>query len=449
MNKSTLPIVDPILTPLLRFWPQLSEKEQKHLIGQIEQIDLSLIHEQRKILLRDSFEKKEESFEPFSHFAFSGNLEDQVIGRQAIAKGELGCIMLAGGQGSRFRSESPKGVFPISLIKHKSLFQLAAEKVLAAGHQVGRRLLLAIMVSPQNEAETRAYFTQSHYFGLDPTQVSFFTQDMLPFLDKEGYPFLETSSEIAMGPNGNGCCFKAFVRSGLAAQWAKQGVHYLNIILVDNPLADPFDAELLGFHIRQQAEVTIKGTEKQEPEEKVGVIVKSEQGCRVIEYSEMPEIEKRARTADGQLKHCCANLSLYCFSLNFILTFHDAPLPLHPAWKSVRMADREGNSQLSQQPNAWKFESFIFDILGYAHSLAVLLYPRNDCFAPLKNLTGADSPDTVRASIQHRERQLIQHITGKLAPNEPFELAADFYYPTPSLLAKWKHQDIPIGYIKN
>jgi UDP-N-acetylglucosamine/UDP-N-acetylgalactosamine diphosphorylase len=70
----------------------------------------------------------------------------------------VGCILIAGGQGSRLRFNGPKGMYPISPIKNKSLFQLFAEKTLAAGLQVGKMLRLAIMTSPYNHEETMRYF---------------------------------------------------------------------------------------------------------------------------------------------------------------------------------------------------------------------------------------------------------------------------------------------------
>lgn len=53
---------------------------------------------------------------------------------------------------------------------------------------------------------------------------------------------------------------------------------------------------------------------------------------------------------------------------------------------------------------AWKFETFIFDWLIHTEKVAALLYPRELCFAPLKNATGPDSPDSVRAAIERREK---------------------------------------------
>ncbi len=441
----------PNLSPLFKFWNSLAWPQRKHLLSQIKKIDFSLLNQQKQLLLKSPpFSSVEQTFEPFLDFAYAGNQQDQQEGKKRIREGQMGCLVLAGGQGSRLYFEDPKGMFPVSLIKHKSLFQLCAEKVLAAGKQVDRLLPIAIMTSPQNDSKIRHFFNQHAFFGLDSCQISFFTQGTLPLLDSQGCLFLETPSQIASGPNGNGYCFKDFIDSGIASNWIKQGVQYINMILIDNPLANPFDAELLGFHCRQNVDVTLKCTEKQSAAERVGVLVRQNRHCRVIEYSEISEKEQTALASDGRLKHRCANLSLFCFSMNFIqqLNSQQHSLPLHAVWKAAKYVDEQGISHLPDKPNAWKFETFIFDLLAYTNRIAALLYPREECFAPLKNFKGSDSLETVQAALQRRDRQIIHKITNLPPPMEPFELAADFYYPTPALISKWKNCPISTGYIE-
>ncbi len=434
---------------VFQFWSLLAEEQKLALEKQLQQVNLELLQQQKHLVIQP-VTKQKATFEAFGTFAFAGNVDDQVRGQQLIEQGKLGCLVLAGGQGSRLQFNGPKGCYPISVIKQKTLFQLCAEKVEAAGRLAGRPLLLAIMTSPENNQETRLFFQTHNYFGLSSNQVSFFVQETLPFLDAEGHLFLKSADQLATGADGNGHTLLHFVRSGIWDQWIQQGIEYVHVILIDNPLADPFDAELLGFHVRQNVEVTLKCTEKVRADEKVGVLVKQEEHFQVVEYSEMSDVEKQAKRADGKLKHCCANLSLFCFSLSFIRRLADEHLnlPLHKAWKATYYADEKGVAHLAQQPMAWKFETFIFDWLAYTSRVAALLYPREQCFAPLKNLTGADSPETVRAALQQADRCVIEKLTGLPAPDFPFELAADFYYPTPVLKEKWRGHLMTEPYVK-
>ena len=424
----------------------LTKDQQIALENQLNQIHVDILKEQKRLVQHPSADFK--AFEPFNDFVFSGNLDNQLQGKHLIEQGRLGCILLAGGQGTRLQYANPKGTYPISVIKNKSLFQLCAEKVKAAGEKAGRPLNLAIMTSPDNDDETRTFFHYHDFFGLDPSQISFFIQGNLPFLDSKGKLFLQNPWQISSGPDGNGHGLLCFARSGILDHWIRQGIQYTHIILVDNPLADPFDAELLGFHLQQEAEMTFKCTEKIESTEKVGLLVKQNGRCSVMEYSEMSSHEKEERRSDGRLT-LFANLSLsFPWLSSTALPSAQESLPLHKAWKTAQYIDENGISHLSMEPNAWKFETFIFDWLIYAKKLAALIYPREQCFSPLKNIKGINSPETVRGALQRSDRKVIEVITGLTPPNFPFELAAEFYYPTNDLLFKWKGRAVTTSYVQ-
>jgi UDP-N-acetylglucosamine/UDP-N-acetylgalactosamine diphosphorylase len=378
---------------------------------------------------------------PLQKFHDAGKKEHVALGQKLLEENQVACLILAGGQGTRLGYHTPKGCVPVSVIKQKSLFQLLCEKCLAASDLAGVPLHLAIMTSPLNHEETLCCLKESNWFGLKEEQIDLFQQEMLPFLNDKGNWMYSADKRIE-GPDGNGSALKSFYLSNIWQKWKALGITLVNVIPVDNPLADPFDAELCGFTAAQELDACTKVIEKKDPEERLGVCGTDGEKLFVVEYSELPQEEKEARDKDGSLRWKVGNLSLFCFSLDFLLKMGSDPcleLPWHLAYKKAEPLDTFG----------WKFETFLFDVLPLAKRWGALLYPREECFSPLKNREGPESFESVRRDLLKRDREIFLQITGKEPPDRPFELDPHFYYPTSELLKKWQGKELPNeNYIK-
>lgn len=356
-------------------------------------------------------------------------------GGECIRRGETACILVAGGQGSRFQSEEPKGQTAVSPIQRKSLFQLFAERVHFAGKLYGRKLPVAVMTSPSNHANTQLFFVENQFFGLDPAQIDFCAQPLWPLFNLRGELFFDEADHIAMGPNGNGAVFSTLVEKGIWEKWRDRGVKYASFVQVDNALADPFDPKLFGRQAKTSSDVVVKVIDRKDPDEKVGVVVDTEKGIRIYEYSELPE------SARGDLdRFSYANISLFSFSISLIQKAARLDLPLHRAKKAVPI-----DGVYPVQPNAQKFEWFVFDAFEAASSIQLLPGAREDWFAPLKNLHGPDSMESVQKALQAADRRTFEKITGEKLPSDcpPFELSMDFHYPTQELQEAWKGKKKP------
>lgn len=422
---------------LLDYWSQLATHQRVDLLQQIASLDVELFYEQQQLLKisRPSLS----SFSPVSTFCIAGeNQEWKDLGMQLLKGKKIACVVLAGGQGSRLNYQGPKGCFPISKIKKKSLFQLLAEKVLAASKLAHQDLPLAIMTSPINHHATKSFFASHDYFHLHPEQVDFFCQPMWPFLSASGNLFLEDEGHIALGPNGNGCVANRLLATGIWHKWEKAGIEMVCIIPIDNPLALPFDLELCGFHHEGHQDVTIKAIARQTPAEDVGVLVKHPHSNQtfIIEYSSIPQQERIALDAHGQLKYRLANIGLYCVSMPFLYHAAQHRLPIYNVLKQVKQIG------FQQKEPAWKFEEFIFDLFQYSQHCETLVFPREECFAPLKNISGSCSPESVQEALSVREKHIFHQLTGKyIDSNTLFELEADFYYPSSTIQSShWEHK---------
>lgn len=449
-EKQALAILSAIGEPdLIKHWNSLNKEQKQHLFLQLQRIDIPTLRLQQDLIHK--LQNKKSPISPTTDYSEAGNACDKELGQAMISQGLVGCLVVAGGQGTRLRIEGPKGICEVTKIKKKSLFQLLAEKTVAASKLAKRPLLLAIMTSPLNHEETLRFFKKNHFFGLNEQQLHFFQQATLPLLNQQGQLFLETQDSLSEGPNGNGDALCQFFKSGIWENWHEKGVRYVNFILIDNALANPFDGELVGYQKRKNSDLVIKCVERKNSEENVGLLVLKNGKTTVIEYSELSEEDRYARHPDGSLRYRLANLSLFSFHMEFIkLAATKGKLSLHKSLKAVKFLNEKGLTIQSEHPMAWKFEKFIFDALASASKVDILVYPRETSFAPLKNFTGQDSFETVNQALEYSDQQTMSTITGNLCKVTPLEISADFYYPTFELLRKWKGRLLThSGYIES
>lgn len=415
---------------LLRTYDSLSPASKEKLALQISAIDEAFFLREQQALHQTP---KNSGYEPIESYEQNGSTESMRIGQERIREGKCACVVVAGGQGTRLRFSGPKGCFPISQVMKKSLFQLLAENILSLQKRFNTKLELAILTSPLNDEATQSFFREHKFFGLNADQVHFFSQEMWPLLDLSGNLFLETPDQLALGPNGNGGALRYLASCGILEKWKAKGIEDVFFLPIDNPLADPFDAEFAGFHHAHQNEVSIKAIKRAHVEERVGMLVQKKGAIQVVEYSECPQELKDERFS-------LANISLFCFSIPFIEKVCHLYLPLHAAKKAATSLEAH-----KENLNAWKFEEFIFDLLPFAKRARIIVYPRQQCFAPLKNFKGEGSIDTVWAALLAADREAYFQVTGVHPPSAAvFELSKDFHYPTEALMKKWKGRPLPL-----
>lgn len=325
-------------------------------------------------------------FYPYKNFV-EAYLVASALGKEQIMENRVGALMLAGGMGSRLRFTGAKGCFPI--YQGKSLYQLAVEGIKRVKSK--RPLQLAIMTSESTDKESRDFFKKNNFFGLDASQVDFFCQKSWPLLDFDGNIFLQSPTEIAMGPNGNGEALSLFVKSDIFSKWRNLGIEQISLFPVDNPLAEPFNSAFIAHHVRSGAEVSLAVAKKHYPEEKMGVVALCKNKLTVIEYMELTERQKEL--------FIYGNLALILFSMDFAERVEEVVLPLHVAKKAVKKFTEQEGEIFPREANAYKFEQFIFDLLDYSKRSEALVLDRASSFAPLKELEGPDGIESVQRAL--------------------------------------------------
>jgi UDP-N-acetylglucosamine/UDP-N-acetylgalactosamine diphosphorylase len=121
---------------------------------------------------------------------------------------------------------------------------------------------------------------------------------------------------------------------------------------------------------------------------------------QVIEYSDLPAELAERREPDGSLELWAGSIAVHLIERAFVeRLLREASLPFHRAVKKVSYLDESGEVVNPPEPNAVKFERFIFDALPLAERWALVETSRTREFEPLKNATGPDSPATVRQRL--------------------------------------------------
>ncbi|CCI44130.1 unnamed protein product [Albugo candida] len=333
------------------------------------------------------------------------------LGLDAIHKGQLAAVILAGGQGTRLGFDGPKGIFSIGLQSKKSLFQLFAERILALetltdekyGRTKASKIPLLIMTSALNHDHTVSYFRRYRFFGLEEEDVYFFSQGTLPCFTLDGKLILENTHILAKASDGNGGFYRALDESGKLALLQARGVEYLHVVSVDNALCKIADPVFIGYCISKDADCGNKVVWKTRSDEKVGIVAKSNSRFCVIEYSEMDNNISQLRDESGSLRFGAGNICNHFFTINFIVhrVLKEIKLDYHVAHKKIPMADDDGCTFTPDKNSGIKLEAFIFDTFPLSERMAVLAVPREQEFAPVKNQPGAerDSPNIAGAML--------------------------------------------------
>ncbi|MCK4282717.1 MAG: UTP--glucose-1-phosphate uridylyltransferase [Candidatus Brocadiae bacterium] len=394
----------------LRWLDELDDAGRQKLLRQLAGLDLPELLEFKNLIETPPTDISFEHVEPAPVARLplrkaERDIEEYVtcLGEDALAADRVAVLTVAGGQGTRLRYDHPKGMYPITPIRGKSLFQFFAEQILAARRRHGCGLPWLIMTSPTNDAETRDFFARNDFFGLGQDSVHFFPQRVNPILDGNGKLLRAEKDELLVGPDGHGGMFAALATSGLLNVLREGGWDLASYFQVDNPMVTVADARFLGHHLRWHADISCKVVPKRDPQEGLGLAVLKSGKPTVIEYTDVPEEIAAARFPSGQLLFPFGSIAVHTISVPFAeRVAQEGALPWHVARKRYEILDELGHKALSPPAGCYKFERFIFDALSFADECAFVEVRRAAEFGPVKNAEGEDSPDAARRLMQQQ-----------------------------------------------
>ena len=455
MKQQLLEILKPFgQEHLLAFWDSLSDTEQVTLTKQIKAIDLTQLtrlFEHRNDPVESLILADRASDPPAYKFStvtdptptranVKISAEEAIVaGNEALGKGKVGAILVAGGQGTRLGFPHPKGMYSIGPVSGAPLFQIHFEKMLALSRRYGYRLPhsmpYCIMTSPATHGETLGFLEKNDYFGLNKDDVFIFCQGTMPAVSMEnGKILLDKKGSIALSPDGHGGMLAAIAKkadgggNSVLDRLRERGIEYLFYNQVDNPLVRICSPEFLGYHILSGSELTSQVIRKRFPTDKVGNIVEVDGRLYVIEYSDLPEEIARRTNSDGSLQIWAGSIAVHAFNVGLLdrASKNADSLPFHTARKKVSFVDLEtGERRKPEKENAVKFERFIFDLLPSASNAVVVEVDVPNHYAPLKNAPGSpsDSPETVKRDISSLHTSWLEKAGAVVASDTPIEIS--------------------------
>lgn len=384
---------------VLRFFDELNEDGRRGLLRQIEDVDfdmLDVIHHPKQeekgkitplgaVEIGEIEERKEEFVEE---------------GLKAIREGKVGAILLAGGMGTRLGFDRPKGTFDIGKTRHLYIFECLINNLLEVCDVAGCYVPLYVMTSEKNHQATIEFFEENNYFGYPAENVHFFMQDMAPAVDYDGKLLLEEKGRLATSPNGNGGWFKSLHKSGLLDDIHARGVEWLNIFAVDNVLQKIADPAFIGATILSGKESGSKVVRKASPEERVGVMCQEDGKPSIVEYYEMTREMTTQRDEQGELLYRFGVILNYLFRVDRLEDIMLNHMNVHVVEKKIPYVDETGMPVKPEEPNGYKFETLILDMIHMMDSNLVYEVIREKEFAPIKNLHGVDSVDSARELLE-------------------------------------------------
>lgn len=387
---------------ILKYLPYLTQEEQEALEKQISQIDF----EQLKRLYATTKEEPYIEEKVIEHIPYTDKSkllegrrkELEEIGKKVICSGKYAVITMAGGQGTRLGHKGPKGTYCLNTNQGpKYIFEIIIDTLKKAQTEYGVTIPWYIMTSRENHQDTISFLEEKKYFGYDKTKVKFFKQGELPLLDTEGKVILDKDKKIKEAADGNGGIYEAMVQNGILEDLKNQQIDWIFISGIDNILSNFVDPLLVGLTIYEDRKIASKSVAKTNPKEKVGVFCKMNGKPKVIEYIELPEEMAEERDENGELVYGEVNIVTHLFHRSILENLADVKLPYHVAFKKSGYLDEKGEYIEPEEPNVYKFEAFIFDAFTRYEDMTILRVKREEEFAPVKNRTGNDSPETATA----------------------------------------------------
>ena len=193
---------------------------------------------------------------------------------EALAAGEVGVLLVAGGQGSRLGFEQPKGMYPIGPVSRATLLQIHFEKALAAARRYGAADPALHDDEPGHARRAGRRFSSEHdRFGLpeDDVVLSSARGRCRRSTRRRASCCWRRRIRSSSAPTATAARSRRWRRAGRSTHMRRRGIEHLFYLQVDNPLAPICDrgvhrlspAREVGAHVDGGREAVAAGPARQ------------------------------------------------------------------------------------------------------------------------------------------------------------------------------------------
>ena len=384
---------------VLKYYDELSDEGKEAILQQVEETDFSVLGS----IDRGASEKRG----VFSPLAAMQRTEIETrekelhdAGVKAIKEGKTAALLLAGGMGTRLGSDNPKGMFDIGITRPVYIFERIISNLLDVVKETDTWIRLFVMTSEKNHDATVRFLKEKKYFGYREDRIVFFKQNMAPACDFNGKLYMEAKDRISTSPNGNAGWYSSMVRAGLDRILTDEGIEWINIFGVDNVLQRICDPCFVGATILADVSAGAKVVRKAAPDEKVGVMCREDGRPSIVEYYELSEDMMNAKDGNGEPAYNYGVILNYLFRVSDLSAVTDDKMLLHVVKKKIPYIDENGNEVRPAEPNGYKFEQLVLDMIHQLSTCLPYEVIREKEFAPIKNPTGIDSVESARELLK-------------------------------------------------
>jgi UTP--glucose-1-phosphate uridylyltransferase len=179
------------------------------------------------------------------------------IGEEALRRGEIASVVVAGGAGTRFGG-AVKGLVPF--LGDRTFLDFKLLDAIDTGKKYGKPVPVALMTSDLTHDGIESFLDQHHF----RENVLTFQQRMLPRLTEGWNLYKDENGGLSFAPSGHGDFFRALRESGVGPELRRRGVKHVFFSNVDN-LAATLDPVVIGMHVELGRPMTVEVTPRLSP----------------------------------------------------------------------------------------------------------------------------------------------------------------------------------------